>query len=643
MKPRPSHHAIPDFLKADKPLPNAIWLETLDIRNTSQGWGVARAAQSCEQKPITVNGAVYPHGVGTHAVSEMMIDLKRQALEFIAIAGVDDETKGTGLCRFQVWVDGKKKADTGPIGGNDPAKIVRVALKGAKRLALIVTDAGEGIHMGHADWAGAQLVMRAGNRCKPQVLGLPAGVSDATIAHTNPDTIGIHGPAVAGTTPGHEFIHRIPATGRAPLIFSASGLPEGLRLDSKTGIIRGAVKKPGSYRIKLQVRGRKSSAQRDFRIVAGKRKLALTPPMGWNSWNVWAHALDGQKVKAATDCMIKSKLASFGYQYINIDDCWQGKRDKSGRIVSNAKFPDMKTLAHYVHSKGLKIGIYSSPGPLTCAGFEGSYKHEIQDARSYAEWGMDYLKHDWCSYDRIPKKKTLSEYQKPYKVMRHALDKVKRDIVYSLCQYGWTQVWKWGGKIGGNAWRTTGDIVDTWGSVTSIGFSQNGFEKYASPGHWNDPDMLVVGLVGWGPNLHRTRLTKVEQITHLSLWSLLAAPLLIGCDLTKLDRFTFDLLTNSEVISVNQDELGKQAKRIYKDAGKEIWARPLYDGTWAVGFFNRDWFRTKISIKFGWLKMKGPQKVRDLWRKKNLGMYQQVFSAYVAPHGSVLIKIGSPK
>jgi alpha-galactosidase len=641
--PRPAQNRLPAFLAAKKPLPNALWLESLDIRRVSQGWGVARAGKSCEQKPIILNGTDYPHGVGTHAVSEMIIDLKRQALEFIALAGVDDETKGAGLCRFQVWVDGKKKADTGPLRGNDTAKLVWVNVKGAKRMSLIVADAGEGIHMGHADWAGAQLVMRDGNRCKPDVLGLRAGKTDAAIAHTDLKTIGIHGPRIVGMTPGHEFIHRIPATGRAPLMFSAQGLPEGLVLDSKTGIIRGSVKKAGSYFVKLHVKGRKGSAQSDLRIIAGKGKLALTPPMGWNSWNVWAQALDGQKVRAAANCMIKSGLANFGYQYINIDDCWQGKRDKKGAIRPNTKFPEIRALADYVHAKGLKIGIYSSPGPLTCAGFEGSYKHEVKDARTYAEWAMDFLKHDWCSYDRIAKKKTLSEYQKPYKIMRSALDKAPRDIVYSLCQYGHAQVWKWGGKIGGNLWRTTGDIVDTWGSVSSIGFSQNGFEKYAGPGHWNDPDMLVVGWVGWGPNLHKTRLTKVEQITHLSLWSLLAAPLLIGCDLTRLDTFTFDLLTNCEVLEVNQDPLGRQAKRIWKESGKEVWARPLSDGTWAVGLFNREWERAKITINFKSLKKNGSQKVRDLWRKKNLGMYQNKFSAKVPPHGALMFKIGTPK
>ena len=226
-----------------------------------------------------------------------------------------------------------------------------------------------------------------------------------------------------------------------------------------------------------------------------------------------------------------------------------------GVIQTNEKFPDMKALADYVHSKGLKLGIYSSPGPKTCAGFAASYQNEEQDASTYASWGIDYLKYDWCSYGGIAKDGSLAELQKPYRVMRDALDECGRDIVYSFCQYGMGDVWKWGAEVGGNCWRTTGDINDSWGSMSGIGFGQDGHEKYASPGHWNDPDMLVVGKVGWGPNLHPTGLTPNEQMTHISLWCLLSSPLLIGCDLSDMDQFTLDLLTNDEVLDVNQDPL----------------------------------------------------------------------------------------
>ena len=309
--------------------------------------------------------------------------------------------------------------------------------------------------------------------------------------------------------------------------------------------------------------------------------------MGWNSWNCFACDVNEANVRAAADAMVASGLINHGWTYINIDDCWEAGRDADGNVLSNQKFPDMKALTDYVHSKGLKIGLYSSPGPKTCAGHEGSYKHEELDARRYGEWGFDYLKYDWCSYGEIVPNPDHDGFMKPYQVMRAALDKVPRDIVFSLCQYGMGNVWEWGAQVGGNCWRTTGDITDTWSSMAGIGFGQAGHEKFAGPGHWNDPDMLVVGYVGWSAKVRPTRLTPNEQYTHISLWCLLCSPLLIGCDMTKLDDFTLNLLTNDEVLDVSQDPLGRQAGRIAKNGSLEIWAKDLEDGSKAVGLFNR--------------------------------------------------------
>ena len=318
-------------------------------------------------------------------------------------------------------------------------------------------------------------------------------------------------------------------------------------------------------------------------------------------------------------------------------------RDGAGVINSNRKFPDMKGLSAYVHGKGLKIGLYSSPGPTTCAGYEASYKHEEQDAARYAEWGFDYLKYDWCSYGDIDRKPDLAGYKKPYEVMDQALRKADRDIVFSLCQYGMGDVWKWGAEVGGNCWRTTGDINDSWGSLSGIGFSQDGHEKYAGPGHWNDPDMLVVGKVGWGPHLHPTRLTPNEQYTHITLWSLLSSPLLIGCDMTQLDDFTRGLLTNDEVIDVNQDSLGKPAGRVAKDGQLEVWARDLEDGSKAVGLFNRGEFEKPVTVKWADLKITGKHAVRDLWRQKDVGTADAEYTAPVPRHGAVMIRISPAK
>ena len=421
--------------------------------------------------------------------------------------------------------------------------------------------------------------------------------------------------------------------------YAAENLPAGLTLDEQTGIITGQLEAEGTTEVRVTVSGPRGTASSTLTIVGGEHKLALTPPMGWNSWNVWGTAVDAEKVKAAADWMVKSGLAAHGYQYINIDDAWEGERDANGRITSNEKFPDMKALADYVHSKGLKLGIYSSPGPKTCAGYEGSYQHEFEDAETFAEWGIDLLKYDWCSYGKIAKDDSEAELRKPYELMRQALDACGRDIVYSICQYGMGEVWKWGAEVGGNYWRTTGDITDTWASMSRIGFGQHGLHPYAGPGHWNDPDMLVVGKVGWGPQLHDTRLTRNEQVTHITLWSLLAAPLLIGCDLSQMDEFTVALLSNSEVLAVNQDPLGKQGWRVAQRGKTEVWMRPLADGSIAVGLFNRGRGVTDVVAYWGELGLEGPQRVRNLWTRRDVGTFNGAFTARVSRHGAVMVKI----
>jgi alpha-galactosidase len=422
------------------------------------------------------------------------------------------------------------------------------------------------------------------------------------------------------------------------MVFSASPLPAGLQIDTQTGRLTGALKDKGVFRLNLRAQNALGTAERPLKIVCGDT-IALTPPLGWNSWNGFGCDVTEANVRAAADAMAASGLIDHGWTYINIDDCWEAGRATNGNILCNEKFPDMKALTDYVHGKGLKIGLYSSPGPKTCAGHEGSYEHEEQDARQYAEWGFDYLKYDWCSYGRIAPRPTHEDLLKPYQVMRAALDKVPRDIVFSLCQYGRGGVWAWGAQVGGNCWRTTGDITDTWSSMTRIGFGQAGHEKFAEPGHWNDPDMLVVGYVGWSARVRPTRLTPNEQYTHISLWCLLCSPLLIGCDMTKLDEFTLNLLTNDEVLEVNQDPLGRQAARVAQDGQLEIWAKDLEDGSKAVGLFNRGDEETTVTAKWSDLGLTGKQAVRDLWRQQDLGASDGPFQASVPRHGVVLVKV----
>ncbi len=449
----------------------------------------------------------------------------------------------------------------------------------------------------------------------------------------------VNGPIVYGVRPGAPFLYKIPATGATPLTYSAEGLPYSLQLDETTGIVTGKIYRKKNYPVKWIAQNELGADTLDFTIKVGDQ-IALTPPMGWNSWNVWGLSVDEEKVKEAADYMVSTGLIDHGWTYINIDDGWEApERTEQGILLGNEKFPDMKGLVDYVHQKGLKIGIYSSPGPETCGGYLGSYQHEFQDAFTWSRWGFDYLKYDWCSYSQIAKDRGLEELQKPYIMMNKALQRINRDIVYSLCQYGWGDVWEWGADVGGNLWRTTGDIVDTWESMSHIGFNQVNMARYAGPGHWNDPDMLVVGWVGWGPNLHLTRLSSNEQYTHISLWCLLSAPLLLGCDLSRLDDFTLNLLTNDEVLAVNQDPLGNQATPIIKKGNIQVWAKTMVDSSLAVGIFNLGDKGTDYNLELEKLDLEGEQTIRNLWKQENLGTFAGTFKTRVPMHGVKLLKI----
>ena len=362
-------------------------------------------------------------------------------------------------------------------------------------------------------------------------------------------------------------------------------------------------------------------------LVGQEAGLAQTPPMGWNSWNHFGCKVTAADVRAAADAIASNGMKAAGYAYVNIDDCWQGQRDADGTIRPNEKFPDMKALADYVHSKGLKIGIYTSPGPQTCARYEGSYGHEEQDAQQYADWGFDYLKYDWCSARRVYKP---SEMQEVYRKMHDALQRAGRPIVFSLCQYGYDRVWRWGASVGGQLWRTTEDITDNYDRMSVIGFDQNGLEKFAGPGHWNDPDMLEVG---------NGKMNQDEYLTHMSLWCILAAPLLAGNDLSKMTPETLAILTNPEVIAVDQDPKGIQGRRVAQEGPLEVWAKPLADGGMAVGLFNRGESENPVTVNFEGIGIKGPAGVRDLWAHKDLGVFQEQFTAQVPRHGVALVKV----
>ncbi len=615
---------------------NALWLDTLNLSLIDQEYGKAQSKLSVDANPLMLSGKTYPHGIGTHARSEISIDLKGVATRFIAMAGVDDEKNGNGSVEFLVRVDGKTVARSGILKGKQAPHLFSVDLTGAKKLTLRVTDGNDGIDSDHADWAGALLKLLPNSAQKPQLL--KSSVIDTPpppIAMTLPAAPRIHGARITGATPGRPFLFKVPATGLGTLQYSAKNLPAGLTIDAQTGIISGSLQKNGVTVTTLSVKGERGTTSRKLTIVGGKDKLALTPPMGWNSWNIYYCNVDEKKVREAADWLVKTGLINHGYQYVNIDDCWQAPRLANGEIGVNQKFGDMKVLGERLHAMGFKFGIYSSPGPKTCAGYDGSWEHEAQDVATYAKWGVDYLKYDWCSYGGIAAKQTMPELekqQKPYRVMGDLLSNAPRDIVYSLCQYGMAEVPKWGDQVHGNLWRTTGDIGPSYGSMAGIGFGQTWQFPYAKPGNWNDPDMLFMHA-----------LQPTEQITHLSLWSILAAPLLIGSDLSKVTPFTINALSNDEVIDVDQDPLGIQGHRVWKGDETEVWMRPLWDGTIAVGLFNRSTENQKVTAKWSDLKLQGAQPVRDLWQQKDLAKAREAFTTEVPPHGAILVKIGQPK
>ena len=609
-------------------------LETLELQYIEQGWGEAQANKSVDGHPMMLDGKRFEHGLGTHANSKFRIALDGKAERFTATVGVDDEVDKKGSVVFKVTGDGKTLWESGVLRGGDPAKDVSVALIGVKVLVLTVGDAGDDMNYDHGDWADAKIVMDEG---KPEAVA-PVREPAVVLTPKASPKPRINGARVVGVRPGSPFLFTVPVTGERPMTLSAGGLPAGLQLDPQTGLITGVLKEKGTYVVTVRARNQQGNAERALKIICGDT-IALTPPMGWNSWNCFACDVNEANVRAAADAMVASGLINHGWTYINIDDCWEDGRDAEGMVLSNQKFPNMKALTDYVHSKGLKIGLYSSPGPKTCAGHEGSYKHEELDARRYGEWGFDYLKYDWCSYGGIVPNPDHAGLLKPYQIMRAALDKAPRDLVLSLCQYGMGNVWEWGAEVGGNCWRTTGDITDTWSSMAGIGFGQAGHEKFAGPGHWNDPDMLVVGYVGWSAKVRPTRLTPSEQYTHISLWCLLCSPLLIGCDMTKLDDFTLNLLTNDEVLDVSQDPLGRQAGRIAKNGDLEIWAKDLEDGSKAIGLFNRGEDQASMTLKWSDLGLTGKHAVRDLWRQQDLGGFSDQFQTDVPRHGVVLVKV----
>lgn len=466
----------------------------------------------------------------------------------------------------------------------------------------------------------------------------------------------INGPKRYAVRANSPVIYRIPATGERPISFSAVGLPSGLSLDANTGIIKGSIAQEGEFVCHLSAQNKHGDDKKDLKFIIGNT-LALTPPMGWNSWYIHYDRVSDPIMRDAADQMIASGMADYGYQYVNIDDCWAVKvdsddhviggptRKQDGTLLTNKRFPNMRALTKYIHSHGLKAGIYTSPGPNTCAGYEGSYQHEATDAYTIADWGFDFLKYDWCSYGRYAGERKRKDFILPYQIMWRELQKQPRDIVLNLCQYGMDSVWQWGASVG-NSWRTTGDLGvergDELPGFYHVGFKNAEHWKYGGPGGWNDPDYILIGWVGsahtMGTGVY-TSLTPHEQYSYMSMWSLMSAPLIFSGDMSKLDKFTLNVLCNNEVIEVDQDPLGKQGKIIRKTEKEFILAKEMEDGSVAVGLFNLQKTESDVSVSWEELGITGKQSVRDLWRQKNLKTATRSFKTKVPPHGVMMIRL----
>jgi alpha-galactosidase len=371
--------------------------------------------------------------------------------------------------------------------------------------------------------------------------------------------------------------------------------------------------------------------------VAPAPMLAATPPMGWSTWNHFAHTFSDKVIREQADAMVASGMKDAGYLYVHIDGGWQGQRDANGVLHPLPTFPDMKALGDYIHSKGLKFGLYSGPGPVTCAGAEASYGHEEQDAQMFASWGVDYLKYDLCSYRIIMQQESGGDVTKAEAMMRAAYEKMHqailktgRPMVFSLCQYGLGEVWTWGPQVGGNMWRTSNDINDTYERMMSIADRQARLARYAGPGHWNDPDFLEVGNGG---------MNFEEQKTHFSLWALMAAPLMAGNDLTRMSDETKSILLNREVIAVDQDALGKAGDRVWQEGPLDVWAKPLSGGEVAIGLVNQTTSATHVTVKLADVGVNGEAQARDLWEHKDLGVVRESYTAVVPGHGVVMLRL----
>ena len=625
--------------------------------------------------------------VRMHAPSAMAYRIGGRATSLDAKVGFDKDVMGSpgpwGESRrnkakmaFRVYADGRLVAETKMMTPRDDAVAVHADLKGADVVVIESVDGGYWLGAPYlkAEWGNLTLSVEDGGKVEkikseefaPQ-FGILTPGEDAMPRFNGPDVFGV--------SPGKPIFYRIPVTGKKPLRVSVEGLPDGAKFDPERRILSGCVNEPGDYVLNLIAENATGRTTRRFTLAVGGR-LAVAPPMGWTSWNALRCDITDANIRETARLLDSLGLADYGWSFVNLDDGWQrrpmkgrwsdppGKdaymydippaflqppRDAEGRIRPNANFPDMKSLADYVHSIGLKIGLYSSPGPMTCQKFEGSFEHEAQDARTWCDWGFDFIKYDYCTYTRVflsetkgvGREATEEDHAKPFAKLGAALKALPRDIVFSA-NASWHGAHRWGEGANINMWRTWEDLKDNWGGLVNAANTAFELAQHSKPGFWCDPDMLVVGFMDTGVGApHMTKLTPNEQYTHMTLWCLFNAPLLLGCQLDKMDDFTMNLVSNPEVLAVDQDIAHPGARRTTATDSEWVAVKRLSDGSFAVGVVNLYPFKRSIILDFAANGLPCKSRVRDLWRRKDIGEATDSMTFDLPPHAPAFLKISA--